>query len=65
MLLATVEVPGWITGVAAGPDGVWACLERRGEPGGGVVELTPNGGGRTVDLSELDVSEYLRTTRPG
>jgi outer membrane protein assembly factor BamB len=63
-LLATAEVPGWITAVAAGQDGVWACLERRGEPGGGVVELTPEGDGKTVDLSGLDVSEYLRTTQP-
>jgi hypothetical protein len=60
-LLAGVEVPGWITAMAAGQDSVWACLERRGEPGGAVVELTIEGAAKTIELTDLDVSAHLPT----
>ena len=58
-LLGGVEVAGWITQMASGPGGVWACLERRGQSGGAVVQLTPEGAARTIELSELDVSAHL------
>jgi hypothetical protein len=60
-LLGSAEVPGWITAMAPGQGGVWACLERRGEPGGAVVHLTPQGVARTIELGELDVSAHLPT----
>jgi hypothetical protein len=63
-LVTSMDVPGWLTAVAAGPDGVWGSLERRGEPGGAVVELTPDGSARTIDLSGLDVAAHLPTIQP-
>jgi hypothetical protein len=61
-LLASVEVPGWITAMAAGDESVWACLERRGESGGAVVQLTAEGAARTIELGALDVSAHVPTT---
>ncbi|HEY7630067.1 MAG TPA: hypothetical protein VH817_05170 [Thermoleophilaceae bacterium] len=58
-LLGAVEVPGWVTAMSPGPDGVWACLERRGDQDDAVIGLTPTGATRTVELSDVDVSEHL------
>jgi len=58
-LLASVELPGWITAMAPGQNAVWACLERRGEPGGAVIELTQEGAQKTVELSHLDVTAHV------
>jgi hypothetical protein len=57
-LLGSLEVPGWVTAIVPGPEGVWGCLERRGVPGGMVVELTADGV-RTFDLSGVDIAGYL------
>jgi hypothetical protein len=58
-LLASVELDGWITAIAPGENSVWACLERRGEPGGAVAELTQAGTRQTIELSTLDVSAHV------
>jgi hypothetical protein len=58
-LRASVELAGWITAMAPGENAVWACLERRGQPGGAVVELTAEGAQKTIELSELDVSAHV------
>lgn len=58
-LLGSVEVPGWITAMAPGPGGVWACLERRGTPGGAVVQLTPQGATKTIELKDLEIAAHL------
>ena len=58
-----MDVPDSITAMSAGQNSVWACLERRGEPGGAVIELTPQGATRTIELSDLDVSPHLPERR--
>jgi hypothetical protein len=60
--LGGVEVPGWITALSPGPGGVWGCLERRGEKGGAVVQLTPDAA-RTIELENLEIAEYLPDRR--
>jgi len=62
-LLAGVELAGWITAMAPGENAVWACLERRGESGGAVVELTAEGARKTIELSDLDVSAHVPNSR--
>jgi hypothetical protein len=57
-LLGSIDVPGWITAMSAGPSGIWGCLERRGEQGGAVIKLTPEGT-QTIELKDLEVAAYL------
>lgn len=61
-LLGSVEVPGWITAMSSGPEGVWACLERRGTKDDAVIGLTPDAM-QTIELSDLDVADHLPNTR--
>jgi hypothetical protein len=56
-LVDTLEVPGWVTDMSAGPAGTWACIERRGQDHA-VVELTPERA-HTIELSGVDVSAHL------
>jgi hypothetical protein len=57
-LLGSVDVQGWITAMSAGPDDVWACVERRGQTGGAVVQLAPEGA-RTIELDALEITAHL------
>lgn len=58
-LLGAVEVPGRVTGMTAGPTGVWGVLERRERPEA-VIELSSDGREvRVVELFGLDISEFV------
>ncbi len=57
-LLGSVSVPGWVTGVAPGPNGMWACVERRGGPGGCILRLSEEGTS-AIDLDALDMAAHL------
>lgn len=58
-MLGRIEVPGRITAMSHGPGGVWACVERRGEPGGAVIELRADRPPRTIELSALEIADHL------
>lgn len=57
-LLGRVEAPGSITALSPGPGGMWACVERRGQPGGAVMQLGPTGT-QTIELDRLEVAAHL------
>lgn len=57
-LLGTIEAPGAITALAPGPGGMWACVERRGHPGGCVLQLGEEAP-RTIKLDALEVAAHL------
>jgi hypothetical protein len=61
-LLGSLQVPGWITAMSAGPSGVWGCLERR-DSDGAVVALTAGGPPQPIELSGLDIAEHLAERR--
>jgi hypothetical protein len=61
-LLGSIDVPGSITAMAAGPGGVWACLERRGGDNDAAIGMTSDGI-RTVEVGDLEVAEHLPDSR--
>ena len=57
-LLGSVDTPGSITAISAGLGGMWACVERRGRPGGCVLQLSEEGT-RTIELDSLEIAAHL------
>lgn len=64
-MLNSVALPGWISGMVAGPVGVWGCLDRRGEWPGPVIEVAADGSGfQTFELTGVDTTPFLPPPPP-
>lgn len=57
-LLGSVDAPGSIAALTPGPGGMWACVERRGKPGGCVLQLTDQTT-RAIELDALEIAAHL------